>query len=439
MINPRELARQFALMDVSTRAAQLQKQQNKLDTQSNALDKLDGALTDFQTAMDALNSDTSGPIVNTVSTSDDSATITADSTAQAGTYTFFVQQLAAAQQSTFSIADGDIPSSGTFTITMGSGDDQSEMDIDLSTVDSDKDGSVSVAELADAINDSDENPGVTATIVNTNGATTLMLTSDDTGAASSFSVSTDATGSAFAADLDNQKDLSTSQDAVIYLGSSPDDGIEITNSSNTFDDLIPGVSLTFTEVSTDKPLTFTVKNDQSATEDQVQTFVDAYNSLVDTLDSLTSSGGENSTAGPFAGDAGISSLERQIQSITHADYNGVSILDYGISLDKDGHLQIDTDEFNDAMAKNPDGLTDIFVGPDSMTAQLDDVMDTYLNDNDGIITQRQANIQDQEDQITTEADQLKETYNNNYDRYLSEYTATLVEISDMQTSMAAFA
>lgn len=437
MINPQQIAKKFALMDISTKASSLTRQQNDINTQTSALDSLDSALTAFQSAVDALNSETGGPVVNTVNANNDSATITADSTAQEGSYTFFVDQLATAQQSTLAFADGDIPGSGTFTITMG----DSEMDIDLSTVDSNVDGSVSVAELADAINDSPDNPGITATIVNTDGATTLMLTADETGAENAFTVSASGIdpASAFATDISNQKDLAVAQDSVVYLGSSPESGVMITSGSNTYNDLIPGLSITFAEESTDgEPLTFNVKNDPSATQTKVQTFVDAYNTLVDTLDALTTNGGGTGSAGPLAGDAGISSLERQIEDITHATYNGVSIVDYGITLDAEGHLQIDSEKFDAAIEANPDGLTSLFVGPDSMTAQLDSLMETWLDDTDGIISQRQSNLDDKQEKVTSSVDDLKTRYNTSYDRYLEEFTATIVEIENMQMSMAAF-
>lgn len=432
-------AKMFALADVSTRASQLQREQSDLDTQSSALDTLDTALSNFQSAVDALNSETSGPVVNTASANNDSATITANSEAQMGTYTFYVSQLATAQQTTLSVRDNDIPASGTFTITMND-PDHTSMDIDLSEADVDADGYVSVSELCDSINHSEDNPGVTATLVNTDGSTTLMLTSDETGADNGFTISADMDSTApFMADITNQQNLSEAQDSEIHLGSD-ETGPVITSSSNTYDDLIPGVSITFAQESTEgEPLTFTIANDSGATQEKVQTFVDAYNTLVDTLDSLTSNGSDGSAPGPFAGDAGISSLENQIQDITHATYNGVSIIDYGITLDSDGHLQIDSETFDAEMEENPDGLTSLFVGDDSMTAQLDDVMDTYLNDNDGIIMQRQTNIDDQQDQLTSETDQIKETYNSAYDRYISEFTSTMVEISSMQMSMAAFA
>ncbi|WP_233638511.1 flagellar filament capping protein FliD, partial [Citrobacter cronae] len=230
------------------------------------------------------------------------------------------------------------------------------------------------------------------------------------------------------------------QDAEIHLGS--ETGPAITSSSNTFDDVIPGVTMTFSEVSDpDDPndvTTFTVAEDSSGSQAKVQTFVDAYNTLIDTIDSLTSYGDDDTAAGVFAGDAGMNSLANQMDDIAHASYGGVSIVDYGITLDSDGHLQIDSTQFSEEMEKNPDGLTSIFVGDDSMVAQMDDLMDSYLDSSNGIIALRQENIDDQQSKIQDESDQLTETYNTNYERYVEEYTNTLVEVYTMKVSMAAF-
>lgn len=438
MINPRTIAQEIAYADVATQAANLQQKQAQLDAESSGLDTLNTALTDFQTAIDALNSDTDGPVTFSATSSNDSATITANSQAQAGTYSFYVEQLAQAQQSTFDLNDNTFSATGTFELTMG----DSSMDIDLAAADAsgDGDGYIDASELVNAINDSDDNPGVSAALVKTDGATTIMLTSENTGAQSAFSVSISghdaSTDTSMTAPTLTK--MTTAQDAIIHLGGAT--GPAITNSTNTFDDVIPGVSMTFTETTdeNDALTTFTVAEDDSGTQAKVQTFVDAYNTLVDTVNSLTTTGSDSASAGIFAGDSGLKSLTSQLDDLAHASYNGVSIVDYGITLDANGHLQIDTDRFNEAMDEDPDGLTSIFVGDDSMVAQMDDLMDSYLDASDGILTLRQQNIDDQQEKIQDQADQLTETYNNNYERYVEEYTNTLIEVYTMKTSMAAF-
>ncbi|HBV7988714.1 MULTISPECIES: flagellar filament capping protein FliD [Citrobacter] len=432
MINPRTMAKAAAYADIATQSANLQQQQAELDAESSGLDSLSTALTDFQSAIDALNSDTDGPLTFSATSNNDSATVSANSEAQAGTYSFYVSKLAQGQQSTFQMTDNFYEATGTFDLTM---EDGSSMEIDLSTADSDGDGYIDATGLVDAINSSDDNPGVSAALVKTDGQTTIMLTSDTTGAQSGFTATVNGTVIA-----SPETAMTTPQDAVINLGGK--DGPAITSSSNTFDDVIPGVTMTFTEVSdpddTSDVTTITVAEDSSASQAKVQTFVDAYNTLVDTVDSLTSNGGDGSNPGVFAGDAGLSSLTNQLDDIAHSYYDGVSIVDYGISLDSDGHLEIDSDKFNEAMEANPDGLTSIFVGDDSMVAQMDNLMDSYLDSSTGIITMREDNIEDQQSKIQDESDQLTETYNTNYERYLEEYTNTLIETYTMKVSMAAF-
>lgn len=437
ILDVRTYAQQLAYADVATRGTQLKNQQAELDAESKALDSLESSLNDFKTAMDALNSTTDGPVVNAISCNNDSVTATADSTAMPGSYSFYIEQLAQAQQTSIAFSDTQIPAAGNLTLTMGAGDSAATMDIDLTTSDSDGDGYISASEMANAINHSDENPGVTATLVKTGDTTTLMLTSDDTGAASSFTLSATNNASLDSC-LSAQKSVSQAQDAVIYLGNDAT-GTRIDSSSNTFDDLIPGASITFTEVPEDgKPVTIKISQDQGTSEQKVQSFVDAYNSLVDTLDSLTDTGSDGSSGGAFAGDAGLRSLTNQLNHIVHGTFDDASLVDYGITLDTDGHLQIDSEKFDAGLKDNPEGLTDIFVGDDSMVAQIDDLMDAYLNSNDGIITKRQSAIAEQQQQISDETTQLQETYNTNYERYVDEWTATLVEIEQMQNSMSAF-
>lgn len=436
--NPiQKLAQEFAYADIATQAANLQNQQNELNAESNGLDSLSSALTDFQSAIDALNSDTDGPLTFSATSSNEANTVSANSQAQAGTYSFYVTKLAQAQQTTFNMSDDTFSASGTFELTM---DDGTTMDIDLAAADEDGDSFIDASELVDAINDSDDNPGVSAALVKTDGTTTIMLTSDTTGAQSAFSVNV--TGNTSFSDqiTASKNNVTDAQDAEIHLGSQT--GPAITSSSNTFDDVIPGVTMTFTEASDpDDPndvTTFTVAEDSSGSQEKVQTFVDAYNTLIDTIDSLTSYGDDDTAAGVFAGDAGMNSLANQMDDIAHASYGGVSIVDYGITLDSDGHLQIDSTQFSEEMEENPDGLTSIFVGEDSMVAQMDDLMDSYLDSSNGIIAMRQENIDDQQSKIQDESDQLTETYNTNYERYVEEYTNTLVEVYTMKVSMAAF-
>jgi flagellar hook-associated protein 2 len=98
------MAKAAAYADIATQSANLQQQQAELNAESSGLDSLSTALTDFQSA-DALNSDTDGPLTFSATSNNDSATVSANSEAQAGTYSFYVSKLAQGQQSTFQMTD----------------------------------------------------------------------------------------------------------------------------------------------------------------------------------------------------------------------------------------------------------------------------------------------------------------------------------------------
>jgi len=432
MINPRTIAKEVAYADIATQAGQVQQQQADVNNETAGLEALTTSINDFETAVDGLNSAENGVVVNTATPSDESVTASANSEAQPGTYSFYVTQLAQTQQDSFAMADDTIPAQGTVTLTMG----EDTMDIDLASADGDGDGYLDGNELVDAINDSDENPGVTATLMKTDDGNTIMLSSDQSGEASAFSVSVSGNSDLQSTVDTTGQTLSSAQDAVVHLGTA--DGPQISSSTNTFDDVIPGVSMTFSEVTTDEPVTIKVSQDTSASQAQVQIFVDSYNTLVDTIDDLTDVGSGGSSGGVFAGDAGLKSLSSQMNQIVHADYDGKSIVDYGITLDSNGHLTIDSTTFDEAMKEDPEGLTNIFVGDDGMIAQFDDLMDTYTNSSDGIITTRQQSLDDKQDKIDTQTADLQQTYNQDYERYLSEYTNTMIEVYSMKMSMAAF-
>lgn len=82
------MAQKMAYADISNQVASLQEQQSDVTAESNGLDSLSTALTNFQSAVDALNSDTDGPVVFSATSNNDSATVSANSEAQPGTYSF---------------------------------------------------------------------------------------------------------------------------------------------------------------------------------------------------------------------------------------------------------------------------------------------------------------------------------------------------------------
>ncbi|MDU9448079.1 flagellar hook protein, partial [Escherichia coli] len=118
MFKPSTIAQEIASADVATQATHLQDKQSELDAERCGLDSLSSALSDFQSAVDALNSDTDGPVTFAATSKKDSATVSANSQAQAGSYAFFVEQLAQGEHTTLSMGDDAFSATGTWELTL---------------------------------------------------------------------------------------------------------------------------------------------------------------------------------------------------------------------------------------------------------------------------------------------------------------------------------
>ncbi|MBR2221552.1 MAG: flagellar filament capping protein FliD, partial [Campylobacter sp.] len=115
-------------------------------------------------------------------------------------------------------------------------------------------------------------------------------------------------------------------------------GIDITRSSNTVDDLILGVSLTLNKV--DKEGESTNVNITQSTEgilEDIKAMVESYNSLINNINEATKYDSETGLAGTFQGVREITSITTELNKIINGvSKDGKSLTDFGITLTKDG-------------------------------------------------------------------------------------------------------
>ncbi|MBF4167765.1 flagellar filament capping protein FliD [Enterobacter hormaechei] len=425
-IDPQNLAQQLATYDITSLQNQLTTKTTTMNAQKKALDALKTALTDFRTAMSGLNKTNEGMLKNLVSMNRDGiANVTANSNALKGTYNIEVDALASAHQIGFGQMTDDAVknASGTMDITLGSGTSAKTITVDLTDMES-------LSDLTKAINGNEDNPGVTASLIRTDGEVTLMLSSDESGAKNTISVT-----SPSGLDLSNPQTISKAADSVIRMGD-----MTFTNSSNTLDKLIDGVTIELTAVTEEnKPLTLSVGTDSTGTKEQLQTFVDAYNALQETLTKLTKSGsGDDETRGAFAGDATMSSLDRELNDVMRKVFGDKRMSDFGITADREGKLQIDSKKLDDAIKADPQKLNDLFNGKEGMLTAMDKSLDRYLNSSSGLLKGRQDVLDRQQSDIDTKTEAMNTRYESSYNRYLKQFTQLQKAMAQMDNTMSMF-
>ncbi|POZ15349.1 flagellar hook-associated protein [Lelliottia aquatilis] len=425
-IDPTSLAQSLASYDIMAIQNQLKTKTATMASQKKALDALRTALTDFRSAIKGLNNTNDGMLKNVATLNREGiANVTANSAAQKGTYNIEVDQLASAHQIGFGdLTDESIKNAtGTMDITLGEGADAKTITVDMDSVSS-------LSDLTKAINGNEDNPGVTASLIRTDGKVTLMLSSDESGAANKVTV-----GGTSGFDSANAKEISKAADAKFRMGE-----MEFTNSSNTLDKLIEGVTIELTsKTEADKPLTITIGTDTTGTKEQLQTFIDSYNTLQDTLQKLTKSGsGDGEERGAFAGDSTMASLDRELNDVLRTVFGGKRMSDFGITADKDGKLEIDSKKLDTALTADPQALTGLFNGKEGLISKMDKSLDRYLNSNTGLLKGRQDVLDRQQSDIDTKTDAMNTRYDSSYNRYLKQFTQLQQAMSQMNNTMSMF-
>ncbi|MGF6099229.1 flagellar filament capping protein FliD [Pseudomonas sp. 18175] len=409
-------------------------QETSVNAEITAYGTLTSALTKLQTAAEAL-ADSSLYDSLTTSLSGSGVTAATTSDAVAGTYKLEVTQLAQAQSLTTDGVASKTTALGTGTLTLQVGSEDA-VSITLTSSNNTLEG------IRTAINAS--GAGVTASIVNDGSGTPyrLVLTSDSTGTESEMTVSytsddsTDAASSLFGYDgsTGNMTQTVEALDAELTIN-----GISITSQTNTVEDALQGVTLNLTAVGSSQ--TLTISQDTDAIYDAVSAFVTAYNSYVSTVDTLTSYDADADTAGELLGDSTTRRISTKLSSDLYSAV-GSGTFSYlsqlGISLEVDGTLLIDEDTLTAAITDNIDAVSEFFIGTDGTSGfigQMTTDLDTYLDEDDGLIVART-------DSLATKLEQLEDRYEEKQaliDSEMARWTEQFTQLDTLIASLSSTA
>ena len=265
-------------------------------------------------------------------------TATASAAASATSFSFTIDRLAATHQLGFTngAALTDVVVSGASVTITGS----DNVPHSIST------GGGTLSELVAAINGSTSTTGVKATAVKVaDGSYRLLAESSTTGAATSFTL-TNADGSA----LLGGAAVRAGADAQISLGL----GITATSTTNTFAELVPGVTVTLGATATlGSTATVAVAQDTSTIKSSVSSFVDQLNNLLTSIDTQSATKTSTTAAGVLAGDSTARSLRSALLNTVFGTDTTTSMSSLGIQTDRYGKLVFNAETFDKAYAADP--------------------------------------------------------------------------------------
>ncbi|WP_417711087.1 flagellar filament capping protein FliD [Roseibium aggregatum] len=301
--------------------------------------------------------------------------VTADEGVETATYDIQILQLAESQKiagSTFEEETAEFGLSGTFSIGL-EGMDAVEL-----TVSED----MSLGDIAELIDAESETTGVSASVIKVaENEYRLILSGTETGQEISVSsVSGDDIGTALGltdAGGGFVDELQAAQNAIITL-----EGIEITRSTNTVDDVIDGVTFNlYQETGSDASISVEISSDLTAIKEAVTGLVDAYNAYREwaLTHQETSSGGGAADDATLFGDSTLRSANSAVAEALATIIDNDSMALLGLSYNSSNYLEIDEDTLNDALLNDLDAVEDLLAF--QMDASSSDIALLNRNDN----------------------------------------------------------
>ncbi|BCA54770.1 putative Flagellar capping protein FliD [Nitrospira sp. KM1] len=344
----------------------LNEKKTNLNNKLTDLTTLGGKLIALQSAADALRLPTSYDRT-TASVGDPTVlSVTASSTAIAGTYSVKVLQLAQSNQitnkatkavasETTDIVSG---STATFTFKVGTGSNQT---VTLEATET-------MSDLRSKINDL--GAGVTASLVNTGTeaapAYRLVLNATTSGSAGAITIVADGTDLDFGntTGTGGTDVLQAAQNAKVVIGDPALNPITIERTSNSISDAINGVTLALTKTTGADPVQISVTQDSTAVKNNIKALATAYNEIVKFINERSTYDVTTKKGGIFFNEPTARTVLSKLRTALGAGVEGATIYgsvgQVGFKTERDGTITVDDGQLGTAISTNYTAVKALF-------------------------------------------------------------------------------
>lgn len=382
-----------------------------LDVELSAYGTVKGALSALNSAADTLGSDNDFGAYEAFSSDD--AVFTATSTGGATAQYHDLEVLSLATNHRLSSdalpsATADVPE-GTWGFSSGDNDFQVELGPSTATLEG----------LVDAINNSATNTSLSASIVNVDGGSRLILTAKQTGADSEISINQP--GGLLVQPL-GFSEVNEAADAQITLH-----GFSITSASNTLVGAIEGVTLNLKGIG---EATVNTERNTTSLRSSLDEFVTKYNALSSTMTNLGNT--------ELQGDSlprGIENRMREVffNSIELENGDTSTALELGFTFDRNGVLSLDESKYNTALEKGVDRFVNMFNSSDGLSSKFSGLIEEYTQTG-GIIDTRENGVDSRKSSIDDQIDRLEYRLDKTSERLRRQFTAMDLIVTNLQST-----
>jgi flagellar hook-associated protein 2 len=151
------------------------------------------------------------------------------------------------------------------------------------------------------------------------------------------------------------------------------DGVTVTPSSNTVDDVITGVTLNLKKADPETTVTLSLARDTTGIEEKIESFVTAYNDVIDAISTQQKyDADKKQPGGPLFGDSTLRTIKSNLVDLiikrvpgVDEDFSTLGLI--GINIGNDSKLTIDNEELQDHLGAHFEEVKKLFAADWSST------------------------------------------------------------------------
>jgi len=390
----------------------LEAKKEALDVELSAFGTVKGAISSFQTAVEALGSNADFGAFVASSSNEEVFTATASNGQDAVNQEVEVLALATnhtLSSGAYASADSSVE---TGSLTFSSGENSFQIDVDGSNN--------TLAGLRDSINDSIENKTVSASIINVDGGSRLILTAKESGIDGKIDVSRNS-NLPLGDNSAGFQEIKEATDASLIVH-----GFQVTRSSNTISDVISGVTLDLTGVGKS---TVDSRRDLTSLETALNEFVTSFNNMNSTLTSMAQT--------DLQGDQLPRGIEQRMRNmffnaVDLGDGDSASALDMGFSFDRYGELSLDSSRYESALDQGVNRFVNVFSQKETGLSSIFSNLATEYTQSGGIISDREDGVDTRKSALDDQIERLEYRLEKSSVRLRSQFTAMDLAVTNLQ-------
>ncbi|MGI6129985.1 MAG: flagellar filament capping protein FliD [bacterium] len=466
-INSSEIVAQLMAVERQTKILPLQRQEAQLTAKQAAWRDVRSGLASLQSKLMDLKLTGTYTGMKATSANDEVATATTKAGAGTATYIIKVEQLATAKQM-WSIRVDNPEATLKDLEVLGNNPGLESGTVQINDVEIEYSGDDTLASLAQKINEAikqaenvNENGKVSASVVDGR----LVLSSQETGAASTIELGGDEAGQALWQELGldsidtegypdpeiNGSAYVNGQDAIFYV-----DGVQIKRNSNKVDDAISGVTLELTGVSKKvgegtgwegfEGTRLTVEQDVDKAVKAIKAFVDEYNRVWQANRGKQSWDKDTKQGAILFGDSTLNGIQYRLRGLVTGSIDGVlgpwsTLAQIGITtgtlgtgVSADGTLHLDEAKLREALQEDPEAVAELFTGEQGVAGRLDEYLkETLTKDKTGLFTAKDEAISGQIRDLQNQTERMEERLLRREEQLKRQYVQLELALAKMQS------